>query len=443
MNILVVAPQPFFTPRGTPFSVYYRTQVLCELGHRVDLLTYGQGADVEIPGCRVVRIPAFRALGPVRVGPSLLKLFLDGFLLLWTVGLLLSRRHEVVHAHEEAVFWCRWLKPIFGFRLIYDMHSSLPQQLHNFQFTRLRLVHWLFETLERSAVRAAEAVIVVCPALLAQARGLTADHGKIFLIENSLSDPVRLAGEPAGGDHGVRGEELAAAERWIDGRGRDAVVAYAGTLEAYQGIDRLLEAFSAVRREMPAAGLLIVGGMPREVEHFRRLADTLGLGEAVHFTGQVTQQEAQRLVALAAVGISMRLTGTNTPMKIYQLMADGVPLVATRIESHTQVLNDGISILADTTPEALAEAILRALREPEAALGLAARAKEWYGEHYSREAYTAKMAKLLSLVSREPAPQSRRGAPSARAGSPEHEPISAGSQGRRECRAKGAGCGAD
>jgi hypothetical protein len=33
MKVLVVAPQPFFSWRGTPFSVYYRTMVTCELGN--------------------------------------------------------------------------------------------------------------------------------------------------------------------------------------------------------------------------------------------------------------------------------------------------------------------------------------------------------------------------------------------------------------------------
>ena len=49
MRALVIAPEPFFTPRGTPLSVYYRTLVTAELGVQVDLLTYGQGADVSIP----------------------------------------------------------------------------------------------------------------------------------------------------------------------------------------------------------------------------------------------------------------------------------------------------------------------------------------------------------------------------------------------------------
>ena len=59
MKALVIAPQPFFTPRGTPFSVYYRTLVTAELGVKVDLLTYGEGQDVDIPGVRIIRIPRF------------------------------------------------------------------------------------------------------------------------------------------------------------------------------------------------------------------------------------------------------------------------------------------------------------------------------------------------------------------------------------------------
>ena len=118
---LVIAPQPFFTARGTPLSVYYRTLVSADLGVQIDLLTYGQGQDVEIEGVRILRIPRFAFLGDVPVGPSTLKLFLDAFLALWTVGLLLRRRYDFVHAHEEAVFLCRMLKPMFRFKLVYDM----------------------------------------------------------------------------------------------------------------------------------------------------------------------------------------------------------------------------------------------------------------------------------------------------------------------------------
>lgn len=400
MKILMVTPQPFFSPRGTPFSVYYRTWVACELGHDVDLLTYGQGENVSIERCRIIRIPAFNWLGPVAVGPSPKKVFLDCFMILWTVALLLRRRYDVVHAHEEAVFWCRWLKPLFRFRLVYDMHSSLPQQLHNFQFTRSRLLYSLFEKLEESALRAADAVIAVCPALTSHAGSIT-DSDKVLLIENSLYDPITFART---GEASSTPELLVSAarsysgEQWMRSRNTDKIIVYAGTLESYQGIDLLLEAFSIVASRMPQAGLLIVGGSAREIEQFRELAAHLGLGESVHFTGQISQPEARRLVAIAGVAVSPRVRGTNSPMKLYQLMADGITVVATRIESHTQILNNDIAILSDASAGDMAAAMIQALEDREGTREIGRRAQQWYQSHYSRTVYTAKMLKLLSRV---------------------------------------------
>jgi glycosyltransferase involved in cell wall biosynthesis len=331
MKVLVVVPQPFFSPRGTPFSVYYRTLVTSELGHQVDLLTYGQGADVDIANVRLIRIPAFKLFGRVRTGPSLLKAFLDVFMLIWTVALLVRHRYDVVHAHEEAVFWCRWLKPIFRYRLIYDMHSSLPQQLENFNFTQLRFVHWLFERLENSAIHAADTVITICPALQTQALSLANDPKKILLIENSIFDPIRFAMGFATGAAAEDDKGDASLEQWLTKRPANQVITYAGTLEAYQGIDKLLEAFVLTSKRVPQAGLLIIGGMPHQVATQREHAKRLGLTDQVYFTGQQPQQRAQEMIERSGACVSPRFSGTNSPLKIYHLMSTGVPLIATSI----------------------------------------------------------------------------------------------------------------
>ena len=140
MKYLVIAPQPFFLPRGTPFSVYYRTLISAELGVDIDFLSYGQGEDVDISGVRFYRTPALAFLGPVKIGPSLKKLVHDFFIFFWMLGLLMRNRYDVVQAHEEAVFMALLLKPFFRYKLLYDMHSSLPQQLSNFNFSRNKLL---------------------------------------------------------------------------------------------------------------------------------------------------------------------------------------------------------------------------------------------------------------------------------------------------------------
>lgn len=192
MKALVIAPQPFFSPRGTPFSVYYRTLITAELGAEVDLLTYGEGEDIDIPGVRMIRIPHFPFLGSVKIGPSKLKLFLDFFIVLWTIGLLIRNKYDLVHAHEEAIFICPILKPIFGFKLIYDMHSSLPEQLTNFKFTTSKTLISAFKWLEDSCLQAADATITICPSLYNYALSIVDDKSKVCLIENSIFDDVQI-----------------------------------------------------------------------------------------------------------------------------------------------------------------------------------------------------------------------------------------------------------
>ena len=397
MKALVIAPQPFFTYRGTPFSVYYRTLVAGELGVECDLLTYGQGHDVDLAGCRIYRIPSFRWLGEVRVGPSLYKAFLDVFMVLWTIGLLCRRRYAFVHAHEEAVFWCLWLKPLFRFRLVYDMHSSLPEQLDNFHFARVPLLRRLFGRWEKKALRRSEAVITVCPALLDAALSGGASRDRTWLIENTLVDPINVKIDDATQEAGVARAD--AAHRWLAGRGSENTVIYAGTLEAYQGIDQLLEAFAHVVRARPEASLLIVGGSPKQIESYRQLATKLGLDDNICFAGWLRRSDTRQLYLNCAAAVSPRSSGKNTPMKVYELIAQGVPLVATRIESHTQVLHDDICTLTGIAPAEMAEGILSVLSNRDLARAKAARAVDWYGQHYSRRSYRDKLQRVLSLLS--------------------------------------------
>jgi len=390
MRYLVIAPQPFFTPRGTPFSVYYRTLVLSELDAEIDLLTYGEGRDPDIPNVRIYRGPRFAWLGHVKTGPSMLKLFLDMFIAARTVGLLIRHRYDVVHAHEEAVFFCRFLKPIFRFKLVYDMHSSLAQQLTNFNYTESRFIHYIFKKLEASSINAADAVITICPDLADYVSEIVTDPSKHFLIENSIFEPVKLKGDESRRE--VQESSNGATDLPVD---RYCFV-YAGTLESYQGIDLLIRSFGNVIRRRPDSFLLIVGGTAPQVEKYRRLAQEEGLENHCLFTGTVPQRLAHLYMRSASALLSPRTEGTNTPLKIYQQLASGIPLVATNIFSHTQVLNDDVAFLADPEPEAFGAAMIAAMSDDSAAKLKAENAIRLYEKEYSRESYVKKLTTILN-----------------------------------------------
>ncbi|MDO5673413.1 MAG: glycosyltransferase family 4 protein [bacterium] len=391
MKYLVIAPQPFFSPRGTPFSVYYRTLISAELGADIDFLTYGQGEDVDIPGVRFFRTPALAFLGPVKIGPSLKKLVHDFFIFFRMLGLLVRNRYDVVHAHEEAVFMALLLKPFFRYKLLYDMHSSLPQQLSNFNFSTNKALLAIFEWLENRSLARSDAIITICPDLYHYVNKILPGNSRNFLIENSILEPVRLKNSQGCADSAEEAPDVPAQ---FPHR-----IVYAGTLEAYQGIDILINAMALVVRERKDVLLVIVGGTEEQVQRYRSQAEKLGIADQVLFTGRVAQQLARAWSRQATVLVSPRSSGTNTPLKIYEQLAGGIPLVATAIYSHTQVLTEEVAFLVEPKVQDMAQGLLAALGESALAAEKAGRAQELYNREYARPIYVQKLKRVLeSLV---------------------------------------------
>jgi glycosyltransferase involved in cell wall biosynthesis len=384
----MVAPQPFFEPRGTPLSVYYRALVLAELGVRVDLLCYGQGVDVDVPGVRILRIPRFRLLGRVGVGPSPLKALLDVPLALRAYQRLLATRYDFVHVHEEAIFLC-WPLLFLGPKLVYDMHSSLPRQLVAYRWNRIPLLVPLVRWLERLALRRVDALLTISPGLAEYALTLVSDPGRHLLIENSIFDPPRTAG------HIDRKQDATWLEHLPEGR---SIVAYAGTFEPYQALDLLVESVAIARRQLPDLFLLMIGGEASQIEELEALTRRVGLAGHALFTGFLDFGSTASLLERADILVSPRRAGSNTPLKIYQMMASGKPVVATRIAPHTEVLDDSTAFLADPVPESFAAGLLAAATELEEARRRAAAAQERYESRYSPASYKRKMQDLLDLL---------------------------------------------
>jgi len=126
VRILMLAPEPFFEPRGTPFSEYHRLKALSELGHHVDLVTYPIGRDVAIPNLRIFRAWRPPLVSKVRIGPSFTKLVLDTLMLLTIARRVSRERYDAIHSHEEMGLVGVWLSRWLGVPHLYDMHSSLP-----------------------------------------------------------------------------------------------------------------------------------------------------------------------------------------------------------------------------------------------------------------------------------------------------------------------------
>ena len=372
----MIAPEPFFEPRGTPFSEFHRIRALTALGHEVDLVTYPFGQTVSMPGLRIFRSLKPPFLRTVKIGPSAAKIPLDALLTLTTLRRVMSSRYDAIHSHEEAGLIGAVLAALLRVPHLYDMHSSLPQQLTNFAFSRSRVIKRLFLAIERFMIRRSRVVIVICPSLEETVRSIE-PQAHTVLIENapgSAEDPATPA-------------QAVAVRRALGVADAAPMVLYTGTFEAYQGLDLLFEAMVLVSRARPDARLVLAGGKPDQVARARAHARMLGLDAVVVFAGERPASEIPSYLLAADLLVSPRSRGTNTPLKIYQYLRSGKAIVATRLLTHTQVLNDQTAILTAATPEEFAAGILVGVNDRAHAAQVGRQAQELAATKYSYEAY--------------------------------------------------------
>jgi glycosyltransferase involved in cell wall biosynthesis len=377
--ILIVAPEPFYEARGTPINVLLMCKVLTSRGYPVDLATYPIGEDPEVPGLgihRCLRVPGIRTVPP---GFSKRKVILDFFLLLKVLGLLIRRRYAVVHAVEEAIFLAlplTWL----GIPVVYDLDSVISEQLRDAGVIRHPWVVRAVRRLERLALERCRAAITMCSSITATAKRMAPDT-PVFQVEDTpLEEAARFPDADA--VKGLR-EELG-----LDGR---PVVVYTGNLEPYQGIDLLLDAAAELRKKHPHAAVVLVGGDGPRLAHTRRRIESEGLRDTVLAVGKRPVGEMPEWMALADVLASPRIQGENTPLKIYTYMRSGRPIVATRLPTHTQVLDHETAVLCDPSAAAFAAGMRRVLERRDEARRLANAATRRVEDEYSPEAFRRKL----------------------------------------------------
>jgi glycosyltransferase involved in cell wall biosynthesis len=327
------------------------------------------------------------------VGPSLAKVPLDVFLAVTVLRRALARGYDAVHSHEEGGVIGVVVAALLRIPHLYDMHSSLPQQLTNFAFSGSRMLARAFLAIERLMIRRSRVVIVICPALEETVRGIE-PQARTVLIENA----------PGSAEEHATPDQVRAVRRTLRLAEHTPIVLYTGTFEAYQGLDLLFDAMKIVRDTRPDVRLVLAGGRPGQIDRFRALAAERGIADITIFSGERPATEIPAYLVAADVLTSPRSRGTNTPLKIYQYLRSGKPIVATRLLTHTQVLSDDTAFLTGVSAQEFGRGIVAALTDRERAATIGRQARQLADTKYSYEAYLERTRQACDAL-RSPAPR--------------------------------------
>lgn len=341
LNVLFLAPHPYYQDRGTPIDDDLVLRVLSERSDRVDVVTYPEGRGVSYAGIELHRTFDLPFTRGIRPGFSWQKVINDLLMIFKAFDLIRKKDYDLIHAVEEAVFIALLFKWLFGIPYVYDVDSSIAQQMVE-KYPWLAPVDFILNWFEGLGAKNAEVVVPVCPAL---AEDMAKYRPKKVALLPDISQLDR--------HNPMLNENLK-----VNLNINNTILMYVGNLESYQGIDLLLDSLALVLNETETVDLVIVGGDDGSIAKYQKKADDLGLSGKVHFVGQRPKEELKNYLSQADILVSPRIKGKNTPMKIYSYLHSGKPLVATEMLTHTQVMNDEVAMLAKPTPEEFSKGIV-------------------------------------------------------------------------------------
>jgi glycosyltransferase involved in cell wall biosynthesis len=306
-------------------------------------------------------------------------------LLVWR---LTGRRYPTLYVRDAVcAAWLCALRHLHGSRVIYEVHDL--EASHPSKASRWPRAFWrrFLPWLDRVALTRSEGLVSLTEAFKGWAASKGLRHPeRVTVIPDAYDPEVYFPSDP----------RSARAELGLP-QGVP-IVGYTGLTFAYRGLDLLVEAFAQVRHRHPGALLVLVGGRTHEIAELKELARWCGIpDEKVLFPGQVSQPVSARYLNASDVLVipDTVTTMTASPLKLFEYMAVGKPIVCKDMPALREILDDDSAAFFESgSVEALAAALTSMLDDPEAARRLGATALQRSAQY----TYLGRAQKIVKIV---------------------------------------------
>ena len=291
----------------------------------------------------------------------------------WDTGVIPQLR-RIIADYRPDILESRNIKSHFLVRML-GLHKRYPWVAWNHGYTERDWLDRAYSQLDRWSLQAAFRVVTVCRpfAETLERRGI--DRRKITILHNFVKPFVPAPTEDVEGLRRSLGVQ------------NQAVILAVGRLSSEKGHAILLQAAARLEKmnEAPDFRVVVVGDGP-EQENLQRLTARLGIGQRIVMEG--FQPDVRPYYCLSTL-LALPSYSEGSPNVVLEAMAAGLPIAATAAGGVPEILEDGVTGLMVTPgdPQAMAEAILRILRDKALASRLAAAARSCAQSKYTPQAY--------------------------------------------------------
>ena len=232
---------------------------------------------------------------------------------------------------------------------------------------------------------------------------------RVVVLTNGLRDLVvrrycvaaeRVAVLPSGTDTSLFvPQDASACRRRIGVDLERDYIGFVGSFYRYQGLLCLLEAMAIVRRTMPSVHLLLIGDGEAAPE-LKQQADRLGLNPYITWAGRIPYHDVPTWIGATTLCVAPFRgdRGETSPVKIFDYLACGKPVIASAIPSvyATFVQEAGIAWVPPDDPAELAQEVLALLNDPSRQVRMAAIGRRFVEQGYGWTYLTNRLKEWLA-----------------------------------------------
>lgn len=182
---------------------------------------------------------------------------------------------------------------------------------------------------------------------------------------------------------------------------KDQII-YAGNIGYAQDLDLVIRAVQLINKEYPLKFIIAGGG--DTTSDLKSLIEDLYLQDIVHFTGILPRESIPLLFSESILGVAplkkLQSLEYAAPTKIYEYIACGIPFVGCGIGEIQEIANlSGAGVIANNSPEEIAQAILHLVIDPQKCTKMGASGRKFVEQRYARGAIAKDLQKIIETVS--------------------------------------------
>ena len=394
IRVLLIAPRVFYLGGDEDDSLVARCQTLSDLNLDVDVLCYGDGTDLKLPGFSFRRGPKTKSEDLAEALTWSRKSVLDNKLFFKAALHMLLHRYHVIYGRDEGILVAMRLMKFFKTpEIVYDRRQDLIAALEKNGLPDLSTMRRRYENLQGRALNESTVVISSDPQSAEAAVAKIGPKVSHVLVEDSFRILPELADDP---DY-LEEFDTSVMLPLPDGR---PIIGFMGNMGPDDGIDILIESFHQVRATRPDAFLLVIGGNKPQVKTFHTLAKRLSLEHDCLFTGRVPAKIAANYLQRMQMRILPATKAEKTLPAHFLSLAQGRPLLVTDIPEHRAIFHEQTACFAPPGADRLASLILEVLDSYDLASARAQSAQAFYQANFSREIQREKMKRAFEILAR-------------------------------------------